>query len=148
MTRGEAILVHTANLLVGGTGLFYAAVLYLVTPTDEFAVVNHPIQPHLQHLHVLAAPLLVFAIGLVWRRHAVASWRLGVRDRHRSGAAMIGLIAPMIASGYLLQVAVDPSWRRIWVGIHLATSALWVASTLAHQLGARRLSRSAAGPAR
>jgi hypothetical protein len=28
----------------------------LAEPADEWAVVNHPWQPHLQHLHVLAAP--------------------------------------------------------------------------------------------
>ncbi|HXO18770.1 MAG TPA: hypothetical protein VOA87_02470, partial [Thermoanaerobaculia bacterium] len=77
MTRLEAWTVHAATILVGSTGLVYAWMRYLLAPADPFAVVNHPLQPLVQHLHVLAAPLLVFAVGLIWRRHVWAGWRLG-----------------------------------------------------------------------
>ena len=71
MSRAEWTLVHMANSLVIVTGVVYAVMRYLVTPSDEWAVVNHPWQPHVQHLHLLAAPLLVFAVGVIWRRHVV-----------------------------------------------------------------------------
>ena len=45
---------------------------YLMEPTDLFSVVNHPWQPTLQHLHVLVAPLMVFAVGLIWKKHIAA----------------------------------------------------------------------------
>lgn len=141
MSRLEAIFVHLANLLVVGTGLVYAWALYVALPSDPFAVVNHPWQPHFQHAHVLAAPLLVFAIGLIWKRHVAACWKLEVRERHRSGALLSWILVPMAASGYLLQTAVDERWRRAWLVVHLATSALWVVGYLAHQLGARLAAR-------
>ena len=72
MSRSERLFLHVANGLVGGTGLVYAAMRYLMNPTDEWSVVNHPWQPHVQHLHVLVAPLLVFAAGLIWSRHVSA----------------------------------------------------------------------------
>ena len=120
MTRLEAWFLHVATLLVGGGGLVYAWMRYLVRPDDPFAVVNHPWQPEVQHLHVLAAPLLVFAIGLIWKAHAWPGVRLRIAARRRSGLALVATAAPMIASGYLLQTATDPSWRKAWLAIHLS----------------------------
>ena len=131
MTRQERGLQYLANLLVGGTGLLYAAMRYFMEPVDEWAVVNHPWQPAVQHLHLLTAPLLVFACGLIWRRHVVDHWRRAARLR-RSGPGMALLFLPMIASGYLLQVTVAPGWRQAWVVLHVATSAVWVLAFLVH----------------
>ena len=43
------------------------------------------------------------------------------------------LLVPMIASGYLIQTAVDGGWRKVWVGVHLAASGLWLLGYLVHQ---------------
>ena len=107
MSRVEAWFLHFATGLVGVTGLVYAWMLYLLVPADSFAVAHHPLQPLTQHLHVLTAPLLVFAVGLVWRRHVWGPYRLGLRDRRRTGITVAATFLPMAASGYLLQTAVD-----------------------------------------
>ena len=127
-------MLHVSNLLVGGTGLVYAWMLYLVKPTDPYAVVNHPWQPQTQHLHILVAPLLVFTAGLVWRRHVWSQWRRGIAQGRWSGLSQVFLLVPMIASGYLLQTAVDGGWRKVWIAVHLAASGLWLLGYLAHQL--------------
>jgi hypothetical protein len=132
VNRFEAWMLHVSNLLVGGTGLVYAWMLYLVEPEDPYAVVNHPLQPQVQHLHILVAPLLVFTAGLIWRRHIWPQWKWGT-ERRRSGTTLIYLLVPMIVSGSLIQTAVDDRWRKVWVVIHLATSLLWLAGYLAHQ---------------
>ncbi len=132
MNRLEAWTVHLSTAAVGGTGLVYAWMRYLLRSSDPYAVVNHPLQPAVQHLHVLTAPLLVFAAGLVWRRHAWSHWRGGLRRRRRSGLGMLVALAPMVVSGYLVQTTVTASWHAAWVGIHLAASALWVAGWAAH----------------
>ncbi len=142
MTRLEAWFLHIATLLVGGGGLVYAWMRYLVRPDDTFAVVNHPWQPAVQHLHVVAAPLLVFAIGLIWKAHAWPGVRLRVATRRKSGLALFATAAPMIASGYLLQTATVPGWRQAWLGIHLVASALWLGGYLAHQVSARLSDRT------
>lgn len=136
MNRLEAWILHLSSLLVGGTGLVYAWMVYLVKPADPYAVVNHPMQPMLQHLHILAAPLLVFAAGLVWHRHALSHWRQGMPRRRRSGGSLLFTLVPMVISGYLIQTAVAAGWRRTWVIVHLAASALWLAGYLAHQVPA------------
>jgi len=134
MTPFERWSNHVSTLLVGGTGIVYAVFRYLVKPADPYAVVNHPLQPFVQHAHVVVAPLLVFAVGLVWQRHV--SPRLWLRGfpRRFSGLEMVLTLVPMVASGYLLQVATDESWRKVWVAIHLAASALWIVGYVVHQL--------------
>jgi hypothetical protein len=139
VSRLEAWALHLATILVGGTGLIYAWMIYLAKPADPYSLVHHPWQPHLQHLHLLFAPLLVFAAGLIWRRHVWAKWRSGVSAARRSGLTLGLSLAPMVLSGYLVQTAVDDSWRKIWGVVHLAVSGLWVAGYLVHQVLAFRL---------
>lgn len=132
MSRLEAWALHLATLLVGGTGLVYAWMIYLAKATDPYSPVHHPWQPHLQHLHLLVAPLLVFATGLIWRRHVWESWRRGLRSRRRSGLTLALSLAPMVVSGYLVQTALDDAWRKGWGVVHLVVSGLWVAGYGVH----------------
>lgn len=67
-------------------------------------------------------------------RHVWAGWKRGGRDRQRTGVSLALTLVPMVVSGYLLQTAVEESWRRAWVVVHLAASALWLLSYLVHQL--------------
>lgn len=134
MSRLEAWLVHVSTLLVGGTGLVYAWMRYLLSAAEPFAVVNHPLQPAVQHLHVWTAPLLVFGAGVIWREHVWKHWRRGIRSRRRSGISLVLTLVPMVASGYLIQTAVSPGWRTAWVSIHLVASGLWLAAYLVHQV--------------
>ena len=137
MTRAQVWLQHVANLLVGGTGLAYFALKHATTSDDPFAVVNHPLQPMAQHLHVLAAPLLVFAAGLA-TSHALSR----LSTARRTGLLMLGGFVPMAASGYLLQVAVEPAWRAAWMWIHLVSGAAWAVGYVVHVV---RTARPAAG---
>lgn len=139
MTRFEAWSLHVSTILVAGTGLVYAWMIWFVRPTDPYSIVNHPLQPQVQHAHILVAPLLVFAAGLVWQRHIWAHWSRGVRRGRGSGLGMMLTLVPMVASGYLLQTAVDDTWRAVWLSIHLVTSGLWIVGYLVHQVPTVRL---------
>lgn len=135
--RIEVWLVHSATVLVGSTGVAYAVMRYLLRPTDEFAVVNHPWQPAIQHLHVLFAAALVFAAGVLWRAHARPALRNRIAERSHSGWVGLLTLVPMAASGYLVQVSVAEGWRLAWTIVHVATSVLWLAAYGFHQLGAK-----------
>jgi undecaprenyl pyrophosphate phosphatase UppP len=126
--------MHAANALVGGTGLVYAWMCYFAVPVDEFAIVNHPWQPALQHAHVLSAPLLVFAGGVIWHRHVWTRVRDKFKQRRTTGLGLALTLVPMIASGYLIQTAGDELWRKLWVAVHLVSSGLWLAGYVAHLL--------------
>ena len=134
MTTGERWGHHASNILVGGTGVVYGVMRYFLEPSDPFSVVNHPWQPHFQHLHILLAPVLVFVVGLSWQRHIQPRLRRRDMSRYSTGIGLVFSLAPMVASGYLIQTTVDPAWRKIWVGVHLAASGLWLLGYVIHQL--------------
>lgn len=134
MNRTTVWAIHVSTILVGGTGLVYAWMRYFTTPMDEFSIVGHPWQPHVQHLHLWTAPLLVFGIGVIWRDHAFRYYRLGRPQRRRTGISMLLSSAPMIASGYLIQTAVEEQWRVIWIVVHLVASALFLGGYAVHQI--------------
>jgi hypothetical protein len=138
MTRGEAWFSHAATLVVGGTGLIYGWMRYFAESTDEFAVVNHPLQGTLQGLHILFAPLTVFACGLLWRNHVWARFRSGFRPQRKGGLALMAIFIPMVASGYLVQVSAEEPWRTIWIWLHGVSSVLWILVYLGHQMSALR----------
>jgi hypothetical protein len=125
MTRAAAWTVHLATLLVGASGLVYGWMRYLCTPADEFAVVNHPAQPTWQALHLLTAPLLVFATGLLWRDHVWKRVRSGFPRSRPTGLALFALFFPMALSGAVIQVAEAETLRTAAIVVHAATGTLW-----------------------
>lgn len=137
MSRGEAWSLHLSNVLVGGTGVVYAWMRYLAEPEDPFAVVNHPLQPLFQHLHILVAPLLVFGAGMIFKHHVWARVVSGFKPRRRMGLTLGLTLVPMVVSGYLLQTTGDPLWNNIWVWVHVTTSVLWVLGYGIHLLTPR-----------
>lgn len=137
MSRCCAWSVHLTAAAVGLTGLVYGWMLYFAEPVDEFSVVNHPWQPDLQWAHLVLAPALVFACGAIWRAHVWVRLRSGYRKRRGTGLALAILLAPMVASGYLLQGAVEDDWRAVWVWTHGVSSTLWLAAYAAHQIPRR-----------
>lgn len=132
MSRIEAWMLHVSNGLVTVTGLVYAWMAYLVKPEDPYAVVGHPWQPHVQHAHVLTAPVIVLVLGYLWGRHIQPHLRRNTRIRRGSGLGMLVTALPMIFSGYAIQTAVEPQWRSVWVVVHLAASLVWLSGYLLH----------------
>jgi len=135
MNRWDSWILHAANVLVVSTGIVYAVMRYLLKPVDEWAVINHPWQPHLQHLHVLTAPLLVFACGLIWNQHVAENLGRGGQRGRRSGPGLLFALVPMILSGYLIQTTVAESWRQAWIVVHLISSAAWTLAFVGHFAG-------------
>lgn len=146
MNPTERLLIHVSNLAVVVTGLVYAIMLYFMESDDPFSVVNHPWQPHMQHLHVLSAPFFIFAVGLIWRRHVWSHWQRRIPQGRGSGSSLLFLLIPMGLSGYLLQTAVDPAWRNIWKVLHVGTSTIWVLAFVGHFFAARTLLRQKSEP--
>jgi hypothetical protein len=133
MTRAERWLLDLANAVVGGSGAVYFVMKYLMRPSDEWSVVNHPWQPHVQHLHVVAAPLLIIAVALLWKSHVIEKMGNGSSRGRVSGSLLAIQFIPMVFSGYLIQVSVGEGWRTAWIWVHLATGGLWLVAVLAHR---------------
>lgn len=119
----------SAMLIV--TGALYFWMKDVLIPADPFSVVNHPLQPLVQRLHVLAAPAFLVVFGMVATAHVGGKLRVGAPLR-RSGLASLVSIIVMTASGYLLEVAVDEGWRRIWSVTHIASGGMFAAAYALH----------------
>ena len=132
MKRSDKLVTHLSVACVGCTGVVYGVLRYFGSAEDEFGPVQHPLVPTLQWLHVVTAPLFVFALGLIWRCHVVQKLRSGAPQRRRTGLLLLSQALPMTVTGYLLQVSVDEGWRELWVWAHVGTSSLFCAAFAAH----------------
>jgi len=119
MKRWEAWWNHAALTAVSLTGLVYGIFKYLVPSADPDSRVGHPWQPAVMKAHILVAPLALFAVGLIFRRHALARIRSGEPNGRRTGTVMFWLLLPMALTGYLIQVFVETAAVRAAALSHL-----------------------------
>jgi len=143
VSRLERMLVNGSVVLTAATGFVYLVMKYFMTNDDPFSVLNHPWQPHVLALHLLVAPLLIFALGLIMREHVVGWLREERARRGRaSGIYTTLLAAPMIASGYLLQIFTDPEPRRWLAWVHIGCGILFTTLFLVHLVVSRLVQRA------
>lgn len=126
------VLVTSGATALTGVGLFWTK--YLITSSDPWSVVNHPLQPLLLKAHILAAPGLVFALGMIAVRHVWQHYRAGLRRGRRSGIITALVTVPMVVSGYLIQAITAPTWLQLVAVVHIATSGIFLLGLVAHQI--------------
>jgi hypothetical protein len=124
--------LHVAALLTAGTGILYGWLRYFGQRAGEFGPEAHPLQALLQHLHVLAAPALVLALGVILKGHVGPQLRNGRLSLLRTGLWLLAGLAPMILGGYAVQVVADPGWRKLWAWVHGLASLLFLGAYLLH----------------
>jgi hypothetical protein len=110
---------------------------YAMTGSDPDSPLGHPWQPGVLKAHVLAAPFLVFAFGLVARGHALPKWKSGETTGKKSGISLLGLVAPLVLSGYAVPVFTGDSLRKGMGWIHAALGAVYVLAYATHLLKKR-----------
>src|SRR5262245_47372457 len=139
MSGVEKAILHGTTWLMAITGSIFFWMKYVMKRSDPFSAVHHPWQPHVLSLHVIGGPLAVFALGWIFRDHILGSL---LEPRRRTGRAtgivIVALAAPMIASGYMMQVLTDPASRRILVWVHVASGILYTGLFAAHLVASRR----------
>lgn len=135
MTRAQTITLHVAVALTTITGAVFAVMKYAMKSDDPFAVVNHPLQPHMLAAHVLIAPLLVFTFGWIFGNHVAPA------VKRRSGLVTLITMVPMIASGYLMQISTADATRQAMTFSHWLTSAFFVIAYAIHLLTRRNKAR-------
>ena len=133
MNRFERWLLWGSTTVVSLTGFVYAWMKYLMTPEGPYAVVNHPLQPWVLKAHIVTAPLLVFAVGLVFMRHIWEQWRSGLRRGRASGLFTFLTLVPMVLTGYLVQTVTHGGWLWWLAAIHLVTGTAYALGFAAHQ---------------
>lgn len=118
--------------LTGGTGLAYWYVKYFMEPSQPWSVINHPLQPWLLKAHIVVAPLLVFAVGMVTLGHIWRHFLSGIRWGRRSGLTALLSLAPMVLTGYAIQVITHEGWLRAMAWSHIAFGLLYLLGFVLH----------------
>ena len=132
MTRTAVLLFHLFAWTSMLTGVVYGVMRYWPLPEDSMELVAHPSQPHFQHAHILLSAALTLMLGYVAGCHAVP-YALGRgRVRRRSGWTLLAAAAPMVLSGFALQISTDEFARSAWSAAHIATSLVWSAGLIVH----------------
>jgi hypothetical protein len=134
VTPKQKLLLNVTSLLLTVTGVVYAWMKYFMQSDDPFAVANHPWQPYMLDAHVVVAPVALFVIGAVWAAHVKPKHDSGTKSRRKSGLVALWTIAPMVLSGYLMQVLTNESLVKSMRVLHWVSSAVFVLGLLGHQL--------------
>ena len=137
MSRAERWSLHLAALLVALSGLLYGWLKYFQQKQGEFGAEPFPLQGLAQHLHVFTSPMLVFTLGMLVRGHVLPALRAGTRKGRSTGLLLAAILAPMIVSGYGLQLCVDPGWRAALAWVHGPSSLVFLLAYGAHLLRPR-----------
>lgn len=145
MTRFESLLLQMSTVMSALSGAIFLAMKHLLKNDDPFSVLGHPWQPHMLAAHVLVGPVVVFALGLISRDHILNGYRNGTRKGgRRSGASSILLAAPMIVSGYFLQIVTGETLKLVLVIVHVASGTMFVSLFFWHLRAAAVRRREAA----
>jgi hypothetical protein len=132
MTRAQVILLQVSVVLLTITGALFAWMKYFMKSDDPFAVVNHPMQPWLLSAHVVVAPLALFAIGWIFGPHIGPGLTNRYAPKRKSGVWSFIGIAPMVFSGYLLQVSTGDAMRKAMAVTHWIASAFFLIAYAVH----------------
>ena len=126
LPRAERWFFNAMHAAVTLSGVAYFCMKYLMTTDDPFALVNHPWEPTMLSIHVVAAPLVVVFFGMAFRSHTLRKLLQASPVNRRSGLTSAGSFLVMTLSGYLIQVATSPALIATAIWTHVATSALFV----------------------
>jgi hypothetical protein len=111
--------------LAATSGVLYGYLRYFGGTTGEFGQEPHPWQAFAQHAHVLAAPALLFALGVAVRGHLLAMLRHSVTRGRRTGLLLAALSAPMVLGGLAIQVVTSGLARNVFGYSHTAVGLLF-----------------------
>lgn len=123
------------------SGVGYFLMKHLWVSDDPFAVEVHPLQAWSLVVHILVAPALVLAAGILYATHVRPYLSVAGRSNRRSGMLMLGTFGVMVLSGYGLQVLAAPWARDLSLVAHLAGSVLFVGAFASHVVVSRFLRR-------
>ncbi len=115
-------LLWGSTLATALTGFLYFWFRNFLEPMNEWAVINHPLEPWVLKAHILVAPVMVFSVGTIAADHVFQYARSAISEGRTSGMTITAVLVPLVASGYLLQVVTHPgvvrglSWTHTVLG--------------------------------
>jgi ABC-type cobalamin transport system permease subunit len=146
MKRWESWINRMGVGLAGASGIVYGVMKYFLAGTNPDSRLGHPWQPWILAAHVLAAPVAVFGLGLLWRSHALNRLQLGERESRRSGLTIFRVAPPLVVSGYLIQVLTGDPLKKATGWLHAALGVAFALAFVLHSIGSRLPDDAAESP--
>lgn len=147
MKRWESWINRIGVALTGLTGIVYGVMKYFLAGGNPDSPLGHPWQPTILAAHVLAAPVAVFGLGLLWRSHALAGLRAGEPEGRPTGSTLFRIAPVLVVSGYLVQVFTGDVLRKATGWLHAALGVVFALAFVLHVLGSRLPDDAAETPA-
>ncbi len=148
MTRFHRWFLYGSTVATALSGSAYFVMKRFLESDDPWAVINHPLEPWALKAHILSAPLMLFAVGLITTHHIWRSLKSRLPTGRRSGLIAFYAAGPLVVSGYLIQVITSPSTLEVLAWTHLVLGVGVAASIGIHRavLHSRRRQRRGALP--
>jgi hypothetical protein len=121
-------------LAAGGlwlTGLVWLGLHYFGVRQGEFGAEHSPLEAWSLKAHGAFGFLALWTLGLLWGVHVVNGWRQ--QRRRWTGGVLLGVLALLILSGYLLYYAGDDAVRSAVSLVHWSIGLLSLAAFLVHR---------------
>jgi hypothetical protein len=128
----EAWIIRVAFGLVSASGIVYGSMKYFLSGSNLDSRLGHPWQPAVLAAHVLAAPVAVFAMGLLLRSHTLPRLKGGEPEGRKTGLSLTAAGMPLVFSGYLLQVFTGEALRKGTGWIHATLGLIFALAFLMH----------------
>ena len=143
MTTFQRQFVYISTIAAFISGVLYIGLRTFAEPEDPWAIVNHPLEPWALKAHILTAPIMLFAVGLITAQHIIRSLRSSLPNGRQSGLIMTVLFGPLALTGYLLQTVISPLVTSILSWTHLGLGLICAVALAIHWrvLQGRRLKR-------
>ena len=146
MKRWESWINRVGVALTAASGVAYGVMKYFLAGADPDSRLGHPWQPAILAAHVIAAPVAVFGLGLLWRSHALGRLQLGEREGRRSGLTILRIAPPLVFSGYLVQVLTGDPLKKATGWLHAALGVAFALAFVLHLIGSRLPDDAAEAP--
>jgi len=148
MTRFQRWLLYGSTIATAASGITYFAMKHFLEPSDPWAVINHPLEPWALKAHILIAPLMLFAVGLITTQHIWRSLKSSLPTGRHSGRTAAYVFGPLVFSGYLIQSLTSPLTLEVLAWAHLVLGIVGAGAIGVHRstLRGRRKQRKGALP--
>ena len=128
MSRLTRLVVYGVGVGVWLSGGIWLAFHHFVSTQGRFGPMPHPLEPWWLRLHGAFAFAALWLLGLLSAVHVAREWRDG--RKRPTGIVLVGVLAWLTLSGYLLYYAGEDSLRDVVSLLHwsvgLACPALFV----------------------
>lgn len=143
MTRFQRWFLYLSTAVAAVSGVVYFCMKRFLTPLDPWAVINHPLEPWALKLHIISAPIMLFAVGLITTQHIWRSLKSSLPTGRRSGLIATAVFVPLVATGYLIQVFTNATVLEVlaWSHLVLGITIAWALAAHRRVLRPRRLKR-------